>query len=199
MADGYLSQSQTNTEGMSLEAMLYCKTNIGGYFFDGFLEVGLNSSLTVTSNPTDEGSSISDHAYLNPREITMNVVMSDVHQSLIPGQFSERYSRSISAYGILSEIQKKRIPVSVHCRLGLFHNMLISNLSAVDNSDTLYGLNANVTLIELPVARVRTVEISQASQTTINSEMGKIQAVDTNDKEDESILYQLGFGAGANQ
>ena len=199
MADGYLARSATNTDGMTVEAMLYCKTNIAGYFFDGFMDIDVASELEVTENPVETGTAIADHSYVKPTEVTMQVIMSDVHQSLVPGQFTGGWSRSVTAYKILKEIQTKRIPITVLCRLGLFENMVIRRLQANDTADTYQALSATVTLVELPIARVKTVEISLASQTTINTEMGKLQAVDTTDKEDESILYMLGFGAGANQ
>lgn len=199
MADGYLARSVTNTDGMTLEAMLYCKTNIAGYFFDGFMDIDVASELEVTENPVETGTAIADHSYVKPTEVTMQVIMSDVHQSLVPGQFAGGWSRSVTAYKILKEIQTKRIPIAVLCRLGLFENMVIRRLQANDTADTYQALSATVTLVELPIARIKTVEISLASQTTINTEMGKLQAVDTTDKEDESILYMLGFGAGANQ
>lgn len=199
MADGYLARSVTNTDGMTVEAMLYCKTNIAGYFFDGFMDIDVASELEVTENPVETGTAIADHSYVKPTEVTMQVIMSDVHQSLVPGQFTGGWSRSVTAYKILKEIQTKRIPIAVLCRLGLFENMVIRRLQANDTADTYQALSATVTLAELPIARIKTVEISLASQTTINTEMGKLQAVDTTDKEDESILYMLGFGAGANQ
>lgn len=199
MADGYLARSATNTDGMAVEAMLYCKTNIAGYFFDGFMDIDVASELEVTENPVETGTAIADHSYVKPTEVTMQVIMSDVHQSLVPGQFTGGWSRSVTAYKILKEIQTKRIPIAVLCRLGLFENMVIRRLQANDTADTYQALSATVTLAELPIARIKTVEISLASQTTINTEMGKLQAVDTTDKEDESILYMLGFGAGANQ
>lgn len=199
MADGYLARSATNTDGMTVEAMLYCKTNIAGYFFDGFMDIDVASELEVTENPVETGTAIADHSYVKPTEVTMQVIMSDVHQSLVPGQFTGGWSRSVTAYKILKEIQTKRIPIAVLCRLGLFENMVIRRLQANDTADTYQALSATVTLVELPIARIKAVEISLASQTTINTEMGKLQAVDTTDKEDESILYMLGFGAGANQ
>lgn len=199
MADGYLARAATNMDGMTVEAMLYCKTNIAGYFFDGFMDIDVASELEVTENPVETGTAIADHSYVKPTEVTMQVIMSDVHQSLVPGQFAGGWSRSVTAYKILKEIQTKRIPIAVLCRLGLFENMVIRRLQANDTADTYQALSATVTLVELPIARIKTVEISLASQTTINTEMGKLQAVDTTDKEDESILYMLGFGAGANQ
>lgn len=199
MATGYLARSATNTDGMSLDAMLYCKTNIAGYFFDGFINVDVSSELEVTENPVETGTSIADHSYVKPTEITMQIKMSDVHQSLVSGQFTGGWSRSVTAFTLLKQMQAQRIPVSVLCRLGLYENMIIKRLQANDSEATYQALSATVTLAELPIARVKTVEISLASQTTIETEMGKIQAVDVTDKENESILYMLGFGAGANQ
>ena len=71
--------------------------------------------------------------------------------------------------------------------------MIIQKLVAKNSADTYAGLNVEVTLTELPVARVKTVEISFAEQTTGSTNGGNLQAVDTTIKEDESLLYQLGF------
>lgn len=192
MALGYLSPSATNTQGMTLDAMLYCKTNIAGYFFDGFIKVDLSSELEITENPVETGASIVDHAYVKPSKITMQIMMSDVHKSLVQDQFSGGWSRSIKAYDILKEIQASRVPVSVLCRLGMFDNMLIQSITVNDTYETYSGLSATVNLVEIPMARVKTVAISAASQTTISTEMGRISAVETTSREDVSILYQSG-------
>lgn len=189
--DGYLPSSLSKVAGMSVDAMLYCKTNIAGYFFDGFMGVDVASELEVTENPVETGAAIADHAYVKPTEITMQVMMSDVHQSLVPGQFSGGWSRSVKAYTILKEIQNQRIPIAVLCRLGLFQNMVIKKIVANDDANTYQALSATVTLVELPIARVKTVEISMADQTTISTEMGKIQAVEASSREDMSLLYQM--------
>ena len=195
MAVGYLATSGSNTSGMSYDAMLYCKTNIGGYFFDGFMSVEHSRELEMTENPVETGAAIVDHAYVKPSELTMQIRMSDVHQSIISGQFSDSSSRSVSAWKILKKLQDNRIPVSVFTRLGLYENMMIQSLTANDDSSTFRALNATVTLKELPVARVKTVKISKASNTTASTEMGNIQAEPTN----ESILSMLmGWIQGGN-
>lgn len=196
MAQGYLSRGSTNTDGMSYDALLYCKTNIGGYFFDGFITVDIKSELNITSNPVETGSSVVDHAYMQPKEIEMQIKMSDVLQSLVAGQFTGGWSRSANAYNALAKIQQDRIPVAVLCRLGLFNNMLIKSITANDDSDTYQALDCKVVLVEIPIARVKTVEISSESQTTINTEMGKINALTTNDIQDQSILYTIVNGVG---
>nr|DAW16997.1 MAG TPA: hypothetical protein [Caudoviricetes sp.] len=193
---GYLAKSATNTDGMSYDAMLYCKTNIGGYFFDGFITVDVTSELEITENPVETGAAIADHAYVKPTTIDMNIIMSDVHESLVAEQFTGGWSRSVKAYEILKQIQSDRIPVAVLTRVGLFENMLIKRIISNDDAKTYRGLNAQVSLVELPIARVRTVEISSAPQTTIDTEMGKINATTTTTQEDNSILYEM-FGGGS--
>ena len=195
MSEGYIATSGTPTAGLTYDALLYCKTNIGGYFFDGFIKVDHSIELQTTSNPVETGASIVDHAYVKPAELTMEVMMSDVHQSLVPEQFTGASFRSVNAWQVLRKLQSDRIPMSVFTRLGLYTNMLITKLAASDTAETFRALSAEVTLREIPVARVKTVKISSADQTTINTEMGKIEASQIND-ELQSLLYQW-YGGGS--
>lgn len=172
---GYLSPSASDTSGMSYEAMLYCKTNIAGYFFDGFLRVSHNRSLTITRNPVETGADVVDHAYVNPASITMDIIVSDVHRSLIPGQFEDGTYRHVNAWNVLKNIQNNRIPVSVFTKLDQYDNMLIEELTATDDASTFRSLRATVKLVEIPIARVKTVRITSASQTVVETEMGKIE------------------------
>ena len=195
MSEGYIATSGTPTAGLTYDALLYCKTNIGGYFFDGFIQVEHNIELQTTSNPVETGASVVDHAYVKPAELTMEVMMSDVHQSLVPEQFTGASFRSVNAWQVLRKLQSDRIPMSVLTRLGLYTNMLITKLTTSDTAETFRALSAEVTLREIPVARIKTVKISSADQTTINTEMGKIEASQIND-ELQSLLYQW-YGGGS--
>lgn len=172
---GYLSPSATNTQGISPNALVFCKTNIGGYFFDGFITVTHNKRLEITQNPVETGASIVDHSYVKPATLTMKIVVSDAHASLVQGQFSDSWSRAVSAWNVLKQLQEDRIPVSVLTKLDLYENMLIQNLQATDEANTYTTLSADVTLQEIPIARVRTVKISAADQATLKTEMGKIE------------------------
>lgn len=187
----YLPKNLEYFRSFDYDSLIYCKTNIGGYFFDGYLNLSVSSNLEITSNPVESGSSISDHSYRKPVEINMTVIMSDAHESLVQGQFEGSWSRSVSAWEVLRKIQEDRIAVSVLTRVGLYNNMLIKTLVANDTDMELNGLRANVTLVELPVARVRTVEVSLADQTTIGTEMGNISATYPTDTELESLLSMM--------
>ena len=195
MSKGYISTSGTPTSGLTYDALLYCKTNIGGYFFDGFMQVDHTIELQTTENPVETGASVVDHAYVKPAKVVMKVMMSDVHQSLVPEQFSGASFRSVNAWQVLRKLQADRIPMSIFTRLGLYTNMLITSLTASDTPETFRALSAEVTLKEIPVARIKKVKISSADQTTIKSEMGKIEASQIND-ELQSLLYQW-YGGGS--
>ena len=194
MAEGYISPNGSPTAGLTYDAMLYCKTNIGGYFFDGFMQVDHNIELQTTENPVETGASIVDHAYVKPAEVVMRVMMSDVHQSLVPGQFTGTRFRSTNAWQVLRKLQSDRIPMSIFTRLGLYTNMLITKLSASDTAETFRALSAEVTLKEIPVARVKTVKSSSAEGATVNAEMGKMEA-SQGSNELQSWLYQW-YGGG---
>lgn len=51
--------------------LIYCKTNIAGFFFDAVLNVSTEHTAVVTSHPVQTGANISDHMYLEPVQITM--------------------------------------------------------------------------------------------------------------------------------
>lgn len=184
---GYLAKSGSDTTGLSYDAMLFCKTNIAGYFFDGFMSVSHERKLTITQNPVETGAAIVDHAYVNPSSVTMQIMMSDVHQSIITGQFSDLTFRHTSAWAVLKQIQESRIPVDVFTKLGYYKNMLIEEISADDTKETFRALSATVKLTEIPVARIKTVKISKASQTTIDTKMAEVQV----DNVDRSILSRI--------
>ena len=192
MAQGYLSPSVNDPLPSEYNSLIYCKTNIGGYFFDGIMSIRHSRELKITENPVETGASIVDHSYVKPATLTMQVLMSDVHRSIYPGQFDGAKSRSLAAWDVLKKIQESRIPCSVFTPLGLYNNMLIATIDTTENSKTVHVLNATVTLQEIPIARVKTVKISSAPQTTGSTNLGQLEA-STIGGSLGSILYEL-FG-----
>lgn len=192
MAQGYLSPSINDPLPSEYNSLIYCKTNIGGYFFDGIMNINHTRELEITENPVETGASIVDHSYVKPATITMDVLMSDVHRSIYPGQFDGAKSRSLAAWDVLNKIQSSRIPCSVFTPLGLYNNMLVSSIEATEDASTVHALSAKVTLREIPIARVKTVKISSAPQTTNSTNLGQLEA-STIREVLGSILYEL-FG-----
>ncbi|MFC8686314.1 phage baseplate protein [Brevibacillus porteri] len=171
-----------------IASLVYLKTNIGGWFFDAFLRSTHTSRLNITQHPVQTGTALTDHAYLQPKEVSMEIGMSDTATSLIPGQFTGGWSRSVQAFKVLQELQALRVPLQVHSRLGLYQNMLIEEISAPDDYTTLWGLRCTVLLREIIVAQVRTVKISAKPSVTNQANKGKLEP------DPGSVLYQTGAG-----
>jgi len=172
-----------------IKSKVYVKTNIGGWFFDAYLRMTHSSQLKMTEHPVQAGASLTDHAFLQPRTLTIEVGMTDVAQSYIPGQFSGGQSRSIQAYRVLMDLQAMRIPIQVHTRLHLYQNMLIEVLSAPDDYTTRHGLRCSVTFKEVLVAQVKTVRISARPEVTDSSKRGKQEPAPVK----ESLMANMGL------
>ena len=150
----------------SSEQLVYMQTNVDGLFFDAILSTNTQESLTITSHPVQSGANISDHAFRNPTKISMEIMMSDVMASRVPGQFTEGASKSISAYQRLLELQRMRLPFSVKTRLGYYNNMLIESIDTPDDVNTLSGLKCTINMREILVAQVATEKVSARPWTT---------------------------------
>lgn len=189
--NGFLSPKYDSYAKADYDSLIYAKTNLGGYFFDAFLSTQCTRTLEITEHQVETGASISDHAYVNPVTLNMSVLVSDVHRSIIPGQFEENESRSQSAWNILKGIQDNRIPVSVMTKFGLFENMLIQSLSSSDKPEDIHNMRCDIILKELPVVRIKTVKISIDPQTTDSVTLGSQNA----ERVDRSFFNQLSGGS----
>ena len=59
-------------------AVIYTKTNIGGLFFDCYVSFSHNSELEITSHQVETGANISDHSYVKPKTLVVEVMMSEL-------------------------------------------------------------------------------------------------------------------------
>lgn len=170
-----------------IQQLIYVATNIGGFFFDAFLQIDHESSLTITSHPVETGASISDHAFVNPALLTMQIGMSDAAEALSVDQFTQGPTRSVTAYQVLLELQRLRIPMQVMTRLKIYKNMLIETISVPDDYTTVYGLKATVVMKEVLVATVQTVKISARPHVTDSTNRGVVDPQIPN----QSVAFQL--------
>lgn len=169
----------------NIKSYVYVRNNVQGWFFDCYLKMTHTSTLTITDQPVQTGAALTDHAYMQPQELQMDIGMSDVAKSFIPGQFTGS-SRSYSAYQVLKQLQALRIPLQITTRLNTYQNMLIEVISAPDDYTTQYGMKCTVTFREVLVAQVQTVKISARPKVTNKIKGGSPQPV----KPSQSVLYQ---------
>lgn len=161
------------------------KTSIGGFIFDAYIRLDHNRKTKITQHPVETGASITDHAYVEPAELIIEVGMSDACVSYIEGQFGTNESRSVAAFKILMDLQEKRIPMDVTTRLKHYKNMLIEAISVPDDWQMANGLKASVTLREIIVVGVKTTKMkSSEPHKTGSTNMGTVQPEPVN----ESVL-----------
>lgn len=137
----------------SVKTMLSSPT-YGKFYFDGVFSVEHTSSVTVTEHPVQVGAPISDHAYQEPHEVSLEIGMSDA----MTGVGSDH---SVNAYNTLRAIMAKREPVKLVTRLWTYPNMVMTSLSAPDDKATMYGLKATVTFQSVEIVSVSTVQVQQ--------------------------------------
>lgn len=152
----------------NIKQLIGCKTNIGGFFFDAYLRLDHTRKTKITQHPVETGAAITDHAYVEPAELIIEVGMSDACVSYVQGQFNQKYTRSVSAIDTLWKLQEQRIPMDVLTRLKLYRNMLIEVISVPDDWQTINGLKATVTLREIEVVQVKTVTMNSKASSSKN-------------------------------
>ena len=171
------------------------RDNIQGYFFDATIRAEHTSSLRMTEHPIQSGANIVDHAYMLPNSLVMEIGMSDVMDSFLPGQWPAAY-KSVRAYEKLKELQKERLPLQVVTRFGIYQNMLIEQLNSIDESRVAYGGRFIVSMRQIITAQVRQAEVSILPQITEESNKGPVQPQSSVEKKRSALdaaLDELGM------
>lgn len=146
------------------------------YFFDAILSVDHGQELRATDHPIQNGASLTDHAYLLPAEVSLEIGMSDAMDSYVAGQWTGADTKSISAYRTLQIIQSLRTPIVVTTRLRTYQNMLIRNIRVHDDVRSFHGLRATVNFREILLGTVTsTLTISARPNQSQDSSLGGAQ------------------------
>lgn len=140
-------------------ARVRVQNSIGGLSFDAVLKVDHSSKITLTKHPVEGGADITDHAYMEPCELSLEIGMSDAES----GRRGGGGSRSVSAFQSLMKMQSRLKPVKVVTRLKTYSNMMISAIMSPDDFTTAHGLRATVLLEEIMTARTKTVKVATRS------------------------------------
>lgn len=172
------------------------KRAIGGIIPDVVIDERHTDSLTITDSPVEFGAPVSDHAYMNPKELTMkvgwspssNIINSVLNLSILKGisSLKELYER-------LLIMQEKRQPFSISTGKRLYKNMLIQSIECVTDQDTENALVLTIKFREVFITHTSEVELLEEDQqnpeeTTPPTEGGERQPEPV---ENTSILYDM--------
>lgn len=202
------------------------KWPIGGMYFDGILRSEHTSRVRPTTYPVQTGVTMTDHAVIEPAELTVEVMMTDTASDNLMGSsfigaaagalfggkiggiigtafnvydkvknmqysnFTELVgkllpvvsvgsSRSVDAWQALKTMQLSRVPITVETRLQTYNNMLIEELSAPDDVQTLHALKCTVRMRQIIFAGVAETEVSARPASSAPETTGGSQPVNT--------------------
>jgi hypothetical protein len=156
------------------------------YVFDAVLKLIHRRRLHKTGHPVLTGANISDHAYIEPAEVTLDIGMSDAMASFTKGVWVGFSTKSISAWQVIKSLQLNKKLLTVTTRLDTYSNMLIIDAAANDDNRTQHGLRATITLSEIIAGSVSSQPSSSARpQASGNTQGGIIQSVPPNPSQTE--------------
>lgn len=174
--------------GLGVQQTVMVKSNLGGFFFDAIFSTDTEHGLTITQHPVQTGANISDHAFVNPIRIGMQVGVSDAMGYRYGADYgSDGMTKSVQAYRQLCKLQELRIPMQVVTRLNTYNNMLIESIEVSDDVSTLCAFKANVNLVQVLVVNVGTEKVSARDWTT----GAQKAANETSPVEDASTLRKV--------
>lgn len=177
--------------------------HLNGFYFDAWLRLQHNTSLTMTSHPVETGAAITDHSFVNPRRFSFEIGMTDCASSVyrynnqqggIDGSIQPSApanpTRSVNAYNLLVSMQASRQPLTLASKYGTFSDLLIESITTFDDFGTQEAMRAEITLSQIIITDLKFFKTSNAPDITGQTNRGQVYPQPVN----ESILYQW-FGA----
>jgi hypothetical protein len=145
------------------------------YYFDAVIRAEHSQDLEITRHPVQDKANISDHAYLLPVHIMLEIGMSDAMDRYAPTDYSSDFSKSVSAYKEFADLQKNRTRVSLTTRLATFDNLLIKSIRPVEDHTTKFALKATILFEQIITGRISTHTVTAKPQVTKKTEKGTQQ------------------------
>lgn len=145
------------------------------YAFDAEIDIEHQQELERTQHPVQTGASISDHAFIKPAILRLEVGMSDAMDSYFnPSTWTGNPSKSVSAYDTMLALQYSRIPLTVTTRLRTYQNMVIDSLNPTDTVKSAHGLRARIVFGQILLANTTQPAVSARPQETNSTNLGVV-------------------------
>jgi len=112
--------------------------------------------MVVTDHPVEKGAAISDHAFLRPTEIEMQIGWSDSTGGYV--------GYSTDAYQELLALQRQREPFDVSTGSRRYQNMLISSITLTKDEKTENVAMISVRMREVIIVSTQTTSAAKSNQ-----------------------------------
>lgn len=187
------------------------KRTIGSIQLDSVIYEDHSNNVTITKNPVEAGVDITDHAIIQPKVLSLRGVVTDTPLGQaafgllidsITGLFgtstSDNVTRSQQAYEALILLQENREPIEVSTRLKIYQNMLITNVSTIQDKDSSKAVFLDILLEEIIVTESETSDLTEddidadvAKSATPEADRGKQESTDATDSDNKSVLATI--------
>ncbi|QNT79189.1 phage baseplate protein [Entomobacter blattae] len=150
--------------------------SIGGVIPDVPLSEKHSDTISITSHPVERGAAITDHAFVNPAQLNMEIGFSDCSlralteavenfdptswtnenddffASILNGTWGETYS--ITMYKQLIALQRSREPLRIVTRKRVYENMLLQSVTT--GTDPAHEYSAVILIVAQEILLVST-------------------------------------------
>jgi hypothetical protein len=143
------------------------------YVFDCVITAEHQQEVRRTEHPVQGGANISDHAYIVPARLVLDVGMSDAMDSYFnPSTWTGSQSKSVSAYQTMLALEFARIPFQISTRLRQYSSMIVESLSPQETYKTTQGVRMRVEFGQILTANVNTPANSARPMETNSTDLG---------------------------
>ncbi len=150
------------------------------FVFDAVIRTEHQQRIEKTQQPIQNGANVSDHAFIMPARVVLEIGMSDAMDSYTAGQWTGDNSKSVNAYQTLKKIAKDRAvngPLTITTRLDTYTNMLMTDISAPDTVDTRFGLRASIVFEELLTGTIASQQVTSRQDLIGSTSLGNKQGL----------------------
>lgn len=151
---------------ITLQSIFGAKRMIGPITTQVVISEETNDTLTITKQPTQEGASITDHAYKEPTSFTTQILQQN--NDIISGlqqTFSGAGSGGLAQiYQTFLDLQNKRTPFNILTPKRVYKNMLVAVIRQHTDRLTENILSLNISFQEVIIVSVGTVQVPKSRQ-----------------------------------
>jgi len=173
---------------------------LGGIELDGVITETHSNSVKLTSNPVELGVSSTDHAIVEPKQLSLDVVVSDYPLRFNPIQTiadsiqgftthvtSSLNTRSNIKYAGIVQLMERREKFSVQTGLVEYDNMLITGLSVIRDKDSSSIARMLIDLQEIIEVRSEVRELTDDELTNVKTRGQAKPTEDTGNKSEQPV------------
>lgn len=157
---------------MSLATFLFpakSQTKIGNITIDAAISLPESNSATITTNPIETGTEVSDGIYYQPMILTITGRISDYDfnrtLNVLKQNFFGKKGKTVadSAYYALKALYESKTPFQIVTSRRIYDNMLFSNFNVQVDATTAQTLAFTATAQEILYAKAVTIKIPRSS------------------------------------